>query len=259
MAEVNLLRGQWRSWVLPRPTLDPVRCAEWAVLWPMAQLLRGRGLHLLPAMSAVRDGWAVLILGAGGLGPELSAMLEAGYRLIGQRWTAVREEEGRLALLHLPGRVERAGPRFGGASLGACGAGASAWMDLTGGQPHSHQNHAFCDAVLVAAPGRRPCPAVRDLPPSEALALLRKSWPIAELHPTRRSGPLPGKLARLCRCAEVQLSRDPRDLPALLELLHDGAAPVHTGMLEEANAGETDPEIGRDGRADPPEQSRVAA
>src|SRR5687768_6042276 len=45
MAEVNLLKGQWRSWILPQPKLDPLRCAEMAVLWPMAQLLRARGLH----------------------------------------------------------------------------------------------------------------------------------------------------------------------------------------------------------------------
>src|SRR5687767_15245632 len=28
-------------------------------------------------------------------------------RLVGQRWTAVREEDGKIDLLHLPGRVQR--------------------------------------------------------------------------------------------------------------------------------------------------------
>src|SRR6266850_108574 len=44
IVEVNLLKGQWRSWVLPAPTIDPVLVAQMALLWPMAQLLRARGL-----------------------------------------------------------------------------------------------------------------------------------------------------------------------------------------------------------------------
>src|SRR5687767_2130445 len=33
IAEMNLLKGQWRSWILPTPAVDAVRCAQAAVLW----------------------------------------------------------------------------------------------------------------------------------------------------------------------------------------------------------------------------------
>jgi hypothetical protein len=213
MVEVNFLRGSWRSWVLPRPQLDPVRVAEMAVLWPAAQLLRPRGLYLLPAASAVRNGWAFLLLCPFGLEPELTALARSGYKIIGQRWTAVREEEGRLALLHLPGVVERGlAPRLGGAtSVGA------PWVDLNGQFLGSTQNHAFCDAVLVADAGRRAHTALTELGPADALHLLRQAWPIVELHPHRRHSPLPLKLSQQCRCAELQLSRGPTELLHLLD------------------------------------------
>lgn len=245
MTEINMLRGQWRSWLLPEPKIDPVRCVELAVVWPLAQLLRGRGLHLLPATSAVRDGWAVLILGACGLDPELLAMIEANYRLIGQRWTAIREEEGRLALLQLPGRVERScGPRLAGPrGRQDFFRGDGGWVDLTGEHRGSRQTHAFCDAVLSIAPGRQPRGQVRDLSPSQALPVLRHGWPIVELHPTGRSPTLPGKLARYCRCAEAQLSRDPREMLTLLDKLHAASAvPMEmSGESERASEVEGEP------------------
>jgi hypothetical protein len=214
MVEVNFLRGSWRSWVLPRPQLDPVRVAEMAVLWPAAQLLRPRGLYLLPAASAVRNGWAFLLLCPFGLEPELTALARSGYKIIGQRWTAVREEEGRLALLHLPGVVERGlTPRLRGA---APESGAQ-WADLNGQFLGSAQNHAFCDAVLVADAARRAQTALKELEHSDALHLLRQAWPIVELHPHRRHSPLPLKLSQQCRCAEVQLSRGPSELLQLLD------------------------------------------
>jgi hypothetical protein len=227
MTEINMLRGQWRSWALPEPKIDPVRCAERAVLWPLAQLLRGRGLHLLPAVSAVRDGWAVLIFGACDLGPELVAMMEAGYRVIGQRWTAIREEEGRIALLQMPGRVERpAGPRLAGTAGQNDFFQGDGWVDLTGQQRGSRQAHAFCDAVLSIMPGRRPPAPLGELLPSQALSALRQAWPIHELHPARRAPLLPGKLARHCRCAQAHLSRDPRDMLALLDALRGRSGTV---------------------------------
>ena len=215
MVEVNFLRGCWRSWVLPRPQLDPVRVAEMAVLWPAAQLLRPKGLYLLPAASAVRNGWAFLLLCPFGLEPELTALARSGYKIIGQRWTAVREEEGRLALLHLPGVVERGlAPRLRGS--GSADA-AGQWVDLNGQFLGSAQNHAFCDAVLVADAGRRAQTSLTELGPGEALHLLRRAWPIVELHPHRRHSPLPLKLSQQCRCAELQLSRGPTELLHLLD------------------------------------------
>lgn len=227
MLEINFLKATWRSWVLPRPQLDPVRCAEMAVLWPMAQLLRARGLYLLPAVSAVRDGFAFLLLCPFGPEPELTALARAGYKIIGQRWTAVREEDGRLALLHLPGRIARAaGAAFRQrATSPEAGAayGDAQWLDLNAQFPGSAQLHAFCDAVLVADAARRPHARGRELDQADALHLLRQAWPIVELHPHRRHSALPLKLSQQCRCAEVQLSRNPAELLQLLEQVREGA------------------------------------
>jgi hypothetical protein len=198
MAEINFLKGQWRSWVLPWPQLDPAGCAEMAVLWPLAQLLRPRGLYLLPAASVARDEWAALLVCPFGAEPELAALEEGGYTVIGRRWTALREEDGRVALMHMP-------------HTGTAGI-AGQW-----------RHHAFCDAVLVAEPGRRAHASLKDLDPTSAAAVLRRAWPIAELHPSRRHSALPAKLSQLCRCAEVQLSRDPSEILPLLESLRQDA------------------------------------
>lgn len=215
MCEINILKAQWRSWVLPQPRLDSLRVAEMAVLWPMAQLLRSRGLHLLPAVSAVRDGFAMLLICPFGLEPELTTMVAAGFKIIGQRWTGVREEDGRLALLHLPGRTQRSTvPRLR-SSIGE----AETWIDLADEYPGSWQNHAFCDAVLIAEPGRRPRAHLRQCDPAAAINVVRRAWPIVELHPTRRASQLPARLAQGCRCYELQLSRNPKDLLALLNSL----------------------------------------
>lgn len=221
LAEINMIRGQFRSWVLPAPRVDAVRCTEMAVLWPLAQLLRAKGVFLLPAVSVVRDGWAVLILCPFTLESELVALVRAGYKVIGQRWTALREEDGRLALLHLPGAVERSMvPRLRSTAEAPAArhvGDADGWLDLTDEYLGSWQNHAFCDAVLVIEGGRRAAPAVRDLDPGDALALLRRAWPIAELHPQRRHGQLSARIAQQSRVCELHLSRHPRDLLALLD------------------------------------------
>lgn len=237
MAELNLLKGTWRSYILPQPKADPVRCAELAVLWPMAQLLRSRGMYLLPAASAVKDGWAVLLVSPFGAEPELSALVRDGWRIIGQQWTALREEEDRVALLHLPGAVER----FTGPRLRSTAEPAGDWVDLCAHNPGSRQNHAFCDAVLIAEPGRRPRAHLRRAEPRNALCALRRGWPILDLHPHRRYGHLPGKLAQHCQVAEVQLSRDPRDLLALLESLRRNPGRTHSEAAE--HDGEPDSDL----------------
>ena len=219
MVELNMVRGHFRSWVFPNARLDPAVCAEVAVVWPLAQLLRGKGLHLLPAVSAVRDGWAVLILCPFALEAELVALICAGYKIIGQRWTAVREEDGRLALMHLPGRVERAGIPRSRASQegGACGS----WVDLTDEHVRSRQSHAFCDVVLVADGSRHATALGRQLhPDGAALDLLRGAWPMPELHPQHGHAEVAVKLVRHTRVCELQLSRRPQDLLAVLDTLH---------------------------------------
>ena len=247
MAEVNMIRGQFRSWVLPNPRVDAVRCAELAVVWPLAQLLRAKGLYLLPAVSAVRDGWAVLLLCPFTLEAEMVALVRAGYKIIGQRWTAVREEDGRLALLHLPGAVERSVvPRLRSTSDAAAAAPerpGSAWTDLCDAYVGSWQNHAFCDAVLVAEGGRRATADLRDVDPANALNVLRRAWPIIELHPNRRHGQLPAKIAQHTRVCELQLSRHARDLPALLEALRETPPGYLPGQLPGSAAAVVDREM----------------
>src|ERR1044072_2559635 len=34
LCEINLLKSQWRSWILPHAASDPVACASFAILWP---------------------------------------------------------------------------------------------------------------------------------------------------------------------------------------------------------------------------------
>jgi hypothetical protein len=231
LTEIDLSEQSWRSWVLPAPRLDPTRCAEAAVMWPLAQLLRAAGVHLVPAASVVREGWSALLLCPFSPEPELTTLLDAGWRVIGQRWTAVREEEGRLALLHLPGWVERAvAPRLRIAVAGD-ETGSDGCADLTAGRYGAVQRHAFCDAVLITEPARLSQAHVRDLPTSEAtVAALRRAWPIVELGGADRTGAVIGSLTRACRVAEVQLSRNPRDLLAILSDLR-AAAPAPRQML----------------------------
>jgi hypothetical protein len=213
MTEIDVPSAQWRSWIIAEPKLDPMRVAEQAVLWPLAQLLRPRGLHLLPAVSAVREGFAVLVICPFGLEPELSAMINSGYKIIGQRWTALREEDGRLALLHMPGQIERfTTPRL---RIGAEEQSGS-WLDITEQHPGSRQRHAFCDAVLVAEPARRGQAHSRQTDSNDAVELLQREWPIIDLEDSQSSTSLASQLAQSCRCFEVQLSRNTKDLLGLL-------------------------------------------
>jgi hypothetical protein len=157
-------------------------------------------------------------------------LLDCGWRVIGQRWTAVREEEGRMALLHLPGWVERSvAPRLRIAVTGD-EASNDGCADLTAGRHGAAQRHAFCDAVLVTEPARLSQAHVRDLPSAEASSALRRAWPIVELGRADRTGSLITSLTRACRVAEVQLSRNPRDLLAILSDLR-AAAPASRPLL----------------------------
>ncbi len=106
LTEINLLKGTWQSWILPEPMLDAPDMVERAVLWPLAQLLRSKGLYLLPAASVTRSNWGMLILSPFGLQPELDAMMRASYRVVGQRWTCLREEDGQIAMLHMPAPLQ---------------------------------------------------------------------------------------------------------------------------------------------------------
>jgi hypothetical protein len=225
LCEINVLKGAWRSWVLPQPTMDPVRVAEMAVLWPLAQLLRAKGLYLLPAVSVARDGFGALILSSLNLEGELRALIGAGYNVIGQRWTAVREEGGRIELLQVPGQVEReTSPRLRDASLGP----TSRWVDLASEYCGVVRPHAFCDAVVVVEPGRRPDAHVTEVSGQRATDAIRRAWPITELHP-RKPGQWPAKLSAACRCWQGQFSRQAGDVVVLLDSMR---APGRPGGLK---------------------------
>jgi hypothetical protein len=260
IAEINLLRAAWRSWVLPAPRLDPHACVELAVLWPMAQLLRGRGVHLVPAASVARDGWGALILSPFSVEPELTALVRAGWNLVGQRWTAIRDERAEpeegdgLTLMHLPGWVERdlepraRFPRLpftrrrGGAADREEGPALSTFADLGAAYPDAREHQATCGAVLVVEPRRQAGALLRESRGGEALALLRRHWPIADLYPNRRQPHLPARLARNCRCATVQLSREPRGLAALVRSLQLPAGVVEwLGDDAEERPGDAEP------------------
>jgi len=201
LAEINLLRGQWRSWVLPRAGVDAAACVEGAVVWPMAQLLRGKGLHLVPAMSVVRDGWGVLIVCPFGMEGELRALARAGFRVIGRRWTALREGTGgRVEMLRVPG--QRAIDEY-------CGVEAE---------------RGWCEAVLVVGPGRRGEGSIEELPAGVGAAVLRNAWPIMELHPVGRPPVMAGRLGRACRVCEARLSREAGEVVEMLTELRETPA-----------------------------------
>lgn len=222
LTEMNLLKGHWQSWILPHPTLPANQIIQQAVLWPLSQVLRTKGLNLVPAISIARDGWSMLICSPINIEPELSAMVRAGYRVIGQQWTALREEDDRVAMLHMPGELQHvSAPQL---KAGATIESISEWIDINAEIPGSIQNHAFCDAVAIIASGRRPLPAMRQINRSGALASLRGGWPIIELHPQRRHSSIPARLATQCRCYETQLSRRPEDFLKLLDQMRYGRA-----------------------------------
>jgi hypothetical protein len=214
IGEINLLKGQWRSWVLPGSTMDPFHLAEASLLWPLAQILRPRRVHLVPAASVVRGGWGILLLSPFSLEPELGRLIKCGYRVIGQRWTALREREGTVEMLHLPGLVEK------GKSVTSRRRGTGSavqWLDLNREYAGCSEKSALCHAVLMAEPGRRSAPKFVDLAIPEAQEQLKRLWPIVDIHPSAGAGKLANRLAQMCRCASVQLSHDAADLALMLE------------------------------------------
>jgi hypothetical protein len=214
ISEMNLMKAQWRSWVLPGCVLDSLHLADGALHWPMAQILRARKLHLVPAVSIMRGGWGVLLLSPFSLEPEMARLMKAGWKIIGQRWTALREREGTVEMLHVPGPMERAksltSRRRGTGS-------AIRWIDLGQEFRGCQEKSALCHAIVMAETGRRSAPRFNDLSIPQAQEALRHHWPIVDVHAAPRCGMIANRLAQLCRCAQVQLSHDPADLMLMLE------------------------------------------
>ena len=226
LCEINLLKRSWRSWVLPASELDPVRIIEQAILWPMSQVLIAKGLSLVPAASVVHRGRGVLVLSPFSLEPELSCLIESGHGLIGQRWTAVREEAGRPLLLQMPGRVERSPIpqlRQKARSLIAIEPLTNEWADLSA-IPNASCRYAWCDLVLLVEPGRRAAARIAPLTGASATAAVRRAWPMPDVSQVNRQGQLAARLAQRASVFQVELSRDPRALLRLLEQLPAGSA-----------------------------------
>ena len=216
MCEVNLLKRTWRSWILPEPACDDVRLFEASVLWPMAQLARGAGLHLIQATAVGRDGRGVLILSPFGLAPELAALAGDRVGVIGQRWTAMREApDGRVSLLSVPGRSQLSpAPRLSSAGVVA----QPTWADLAAGNACES---ATCELVLIVEPMRRQQCGVTALPAAVAREQLNRLWPTPLLSAGRTAtssgvNPLISKLVRSSTVHRVRLSHDGGDLARLL-------------------------------------------
>jgi hypothetical protein len=212
MCEIDLLKQRWQSWVLPHPTLDPVRLADAAVLWPLAQLLRLRGIELVPAVSVERGGWGALIVSPYSITAEISRLVRAGYRVIGQSWTALIRQHNRIVLRRMPGVVES--PELGHKSIGR----KTTWIDLTAENPWQTAELSSCDAVIVIASGRRCKAHGRVIGTSESRALLRRYWPLNELPLNRsRVQQTAATLASQCLCLSLQLSRQTEEFLQLVE------------------------------------------
>ncbi len=181
--------------------------------------------------------FGVLLLGDLPLEPELSTLIDAGYKIIGQRWVALREEEnGRIGMLHLPGHVlQKPVPRSPkikrGGSMGKKSPAAPAlrdrWLDLHGRHPQAVQNHSFCDLILVCGPGRRDQILVKQVGWAAAMNVLRRTWPNVDIPPNRRGGKLVSKMASRIRVAEIQLSRDTSELLKVIDLFRRTPVPNH--------------------------------
>lgn len=204
LCQINLLRGEWTSWVLPQPRLSGVEVVDAAVLWPLAQLLQPRGLTLLPAVSLTRSGFGAMIISPFGIEPELSALIDAGWKIIGQRWTGVQDDEGQMAMLRMPGAVERTAS---GRIRGATDEAISGLVDLTAETPDAMAHHSFCDAVILVDAARRGSVSAKPVRGGGVAAAIRKAWPVFELHGQPRAQNLPARLAAECTVYEAQLSR----------------------------------------------------
>ncbi len=219
---IDLLRGCWQSWVLPAPALCPLQCLEMAVTWPLAQTLLRRGILLMPAISVMRGEWGALLVGTMNLAAELSTLLHAGFQIVGQGWTALRDQDGTLQTLGVPGQMQefqRLSP----------GKSAWRWVDFTSRHFGTQADRGTCDAVLLIRTGRRPHARLEELSPAIRGEALRRCWPITELHPQPRRARWPMRVGRDSRVFEVDLSRKSDDLLGLIHSIRWPA--IHSDAL----------------------------
>ena len=208
LSEIDLVRGRWRSFVLPAPGIDAVRLFEATVWWPMAQILRGRGLHLVPAASMCDDaGNGTLLLSGSDPAPEVAAAGRNGWRIVGQRWTALREWNDGVEMLAVPGLTATS---IGGRPLTLQSSGH--WYDASVGAAGRRQ--ATCKTVLLAEPARRPRSWACDMDATEARLSLRQNWPMPPIGSMFNRMP-----TRLAASADVYRVRLDRSGDGILDLL----------------------------------------
>ena len=192
LCELNLLKRSWRSWILADTPLDDRALFEASVLWPVAQLCRGRGLHLIPASAVGRDGRGVLILSPFDVKPELDALAGRGVGVIGRRWVCLRELAG---------------------------------GDVTLLSPTRPSTPFACRLVLVVVvePMRRQQASVRPINATVGRETIKERWPLPLLGGGGVNR-LAAVLARSCAVHRVRLGRSGDDLASML--VRPAAAPV---------------------------------
>ncbi|MGF1633731.1 MAG: hypothetical protein ACFCVE_07760 [Phycisphaerae bacterium] len=196
ICEVNLLKRTFRSYVLEsrlsharrmdqagNADLSTYALAEAAVLWPASQLMLAQGLHLVPATALAADGWGVLLVGDQEITADLRQMIAGGFSLIGQRWAALRAEDGLVAMLRMPA-----------------------------GEGCRVSHHAFCDHVVMINGFRREDTLLRPLAVHQATAALQRIWPARHVRRTAAERQLVNRLAETCRVDQVTLGRNVCDL-----------------------------------------------
>ena len=218
VCELNLLRRTFRSWVLDQALLDPVRCLEQAVLWPMSQVLIGKNVSLLPASGFIHEGRGILLISPFSAEAELAMLASAGHALISQRWVAIREDPQsasrpmmqRVGMLAEHTAAPQPRSRLSHSNP------AQGWVDLYTTYPTA-ERQARCDAIMVIEPGRRTTPSVRQLTGASSSAAVRRAWPIPDSPMGPKQSQFAGRLAAGSQVFQVELSRDAK---ALLRLLH---------------------------------------
>ncbi len=211
ICELNALRATFRTWIVDHPVIDRQSALELGILWAIAQLMRTRGLFMIPGIGIARAEFGMLMLSPYPIEGEVRELVAAGFAVIGQSWVCLREEDGRVAMLQMPGLMQRTNDPL-------------IWTDLTNEFPGSSRHHAFITSVAIIEPVRRSAVEVRATLRTQALPKLRRAWPIHELSQARRSRQILPRLAQSARCFGVQLARDPKAILRHLDTLRDGGA-----------------------------------
>ncbi len=202
LTEVDLVRGRWRSHVLPEPRLDATRLFEATVWWPLSHLLAGHGLHLVPATSlAGSDGLGTLLLSPGGDDREAAAV-GPPIRLIGPRWTALREESRGIDLLTMPGTA------LGRSSRRPLRQHTD--MVYFGSGDRLTCRRASCQNVYLAESQRDDVVTSTPILGRGTIAAVKRAWPLPTIHPASQR--FIQRLATTASVRRVRLARDGRRL-----------------------------------------------